>query len=776
MRIRLYQLAKDLGVDNVELVAKARAMGIDAKSHSSTVDEAQAAALRAAYGGPRPAAPEAALPPAPPRPTPPPPSPPPPPPGPEEPVERPPERPPKPARPEYVERGELETIGVQKEKFAKRAPRGRESAEIIRRIELPKYDATIREYGPHVRIKERRQPGVVPPRRRPRRPIRTEHPRPGVAPAAPAAPTRPTKIITDYPVSIRSLSQSAGIKVSELMGILVKNGVMATLNEPLGDDVVATLAAALNLEIEVRRGRDLEGELAEAQAAPARPEDLRPRAPVVAFLGHVDHGKTSLLDAIRKTKVAAGEAGGITQHIGAYTVTKDGHTVTFLDTPGHEAFTAMRARGARVTDIVVLVVAADDGVMPQTEEAINHARAAKVPIVVAINKIDLPSANPQRVMTQLSERGILPVQWGGDVEVVQVSAATGAGIPDLIDTLAIQAEILELKANPNRPARGVVLDAKLSEGRGAVATILVQEGTLRRGDVLVCGTAYGRARSLHDDQGRTLDAAGPSTPVEVAGLSTVPAAGDTVVVLPDIERARQIAEERQRRAREASFAERKHVTLENLFATLAAGEHKEVRVILKADVHGTLEVIRKALNDLSTPEVRVNILHSAVGGINESDVLLADASDAVIIGFSVVPEPSARALAERKDIEIRLYNVIYHLTEEMKAALERRLEPERRQVVLGHAEVRKVFRITKVGIVAGCYVTDGRITRNSLVRLTRNSIVVYEGKIASLRHVKDDIREATNGQECGIRIADYDDVKEGDIIEAYEIQEIKRKL
>ncbi len=788
MRIRLYDLAKELGVPNKDLVARCLAMGMDVKSHSSTIDPTQAAAVRAAVGAPPPAAP-AAAPAAPPTRKP---AAPPPPAeapapeaagpeaeGPSE-AERPPgapapPRPVRPDRPDYVAPEALEMGPAGKEKFRKR-PVVREAAEIVRRIELPKYDSTVREYGPHVRVKERRPPTGGPTRRRVRRPLRDERRATGARPFVPAAPLRPTKVIADFPVTMRSLSQAAGVKVDEMMGHLVKSGVMVSVNEALGDDVVAMLGAALNIQIEVRRDRNLEGELTAAQAAADRPEDLRLRPPVVAFLGHVDHGKTSLLDAIRKTRVAAGEAGGITQHIGAYTVVHEGRTVTFLDTPGHEAFTAMRARGAQVTDIVVLVVAADDGVMPQTEEAINHARAANVPIVVAVNKVDLPSANPLRVMEQLSHRGLLPVQWGGNIEVVQVSAVTGAGIADLIETLALQAEVLELKANPNKPARGVVLEGKLSEGRGPVATILVREGTLRRGDVLLCGTTFGRARSLHDHLGVTLTEAGPSTPVEIAGLYSVPAAGDAAAVLDDYDAARQIAQARERRAREASFAERQHVTLENLFATLKDTGPKEVRVILKADVNGTLEVIRKSLTQLATSEVRINLLHAAVGGINDSDVLLADASDAVIIGFSVVPEPSARALAEKKEIEIRLYTVIYHLTEEMKAALERRLEPERRQNVTGHAEVRKVFKVSKVGTVAGSYVTDGRVARSSMLRLTRNSIVVYEGKVASLRHLKDDIREAANGQECGIRIAGYDDVKEGDIIEAYEIQEIKRKL
>jgi len=777
LRIRLHDLARELGVKNNDLVAKCLAMGMNVKSHSSSIEAAAAAQVRAAYGRtapaapPAPPAPEAAAPPAPPEPELPP----------LLPLGEEPGKPqarPKPGKPGLGEPEEFPVGPGGKEKFHKRPaerPRG-EAAEIVRRIELPRYDTTVREYGPHVRVKERRAVTGAPPRHRVRRPQRDERRGMPARPYVPPPPVKPTRIVVDYPVTIRSLSQSAGVKVDELMAVLVKNSLMVNVNDALGDDVVAMLGSARGLQIEVRRERNLEGELAIAQAAPDRPEALRPRPPVVAFLGHVDHGKTSLLDAIRKTRVAAGEAGGITQHIGAYTVTHEGRIVTFLDTPGHEAFTAMRARGAQVTDIVVLVVAADDGVMPQTEEAINHARAANVPIVVAVNKVDLPSANPQRVMEQLSHRGILPVQWGGNVEVMLVSAVTGAGIADLIETLALQAEVLELKADPTKPARGVVLDAKISEGRGPVATILVREGTLRRGDVLLCGSAFGRARSLHDHRGLALDEAGPSIPVEIAGLSSVPAAGDAAVVLPDYDTARQIAEARARRVREASFAERKHVTLENLFATLKDTGQKEVRVILKADVHGTLEVIRKALADLATAEVRVNLLHSAVGGINDSDVLLADASDAVIIGFSVVPEPSARALAEKKDIEVRLYNVIYHLTDEMKAAMERRLEPERRQVVTGHAEVRKVFRITKVGNVAGSYVTDGRITRSSLLRLTRNSIVVYEGKVASLRHQKDDIREAANGQECGIRITDFDDVKEGDIIEAYEIQETKRKL
>jgi len=577
-------------------------------------------------------------------------------------------------------------------------------------------------------------------------------------------------------VTVKSLSKDAGIKVNTIMRVLLTNNIMATVNEALSDEIVEMIASGIGFEIEVRKERDLEEELKLAHAEADAPETLKPRAPVVAFLGHVDHGKTSLLDAIRKTKVVEGESGGITQHIGAYTVEQGDRKVCFLDTPGHEAFTAMRARGAQTTDIVVLVVAADDGIMPQTEEAINHAKAAGVPIVVAMNKMDLPGANPQRVMTQLSAHELLPATWGGETECVEVSAITKDGIDDLIDTLAIQAEVLELKANPDKPAVGTVIEAELTEGRGVVATILIREGTLHQGDVVLCGSAFGRARSLQDHRGDVLEEAGPSTPVEISGLSGVPSAGDPFSVVESLDQAREIAEARGRRDREASLAERDHITLENLFATLDQKKASEINVILKADVQGSIEVIRNSLEDIGTDEVRVRILHAAVGGINESDILLADASDAIIIGFHVVAEPNARLLAEAKKVDVRLYNVIYNLTDEVRAALEDRLEPERRENVVAHAVVRAVFRVSRSGSIAGCYVTDGKVGRNHLARLIRDSIVIYEGKIGSLRRFKDDVREVQAGMECGIRIEGYDDVKEGDTIEAYEIQEIKRTL
>ncbi|MFP4057198.1 MAG: translation initiation factor IF-2 [Candidatus Brocadiia bacterium] len=768
MRIRLYQLARELGVPSKELVAKVKARGIQVKTHMSSVEEPIANALRAEYGSREPAAAEEA----------------------EAPAEA--EKaeqaaPPKPKAKRPAKAAEKEEEKKEEKKKEEAAPKpsprrrgkarrtGPAAESTTPSAESPTPSAgTVREYGPHVRIKERRPPSTRQARRARRLPRRGRaagrRARPAVRRGAPA------KVTVDFPVTLRSLSSATGIKAQALMRSLMSEGVMKTMNDTLDEEQVQLLSEAFGVEVELRHERDLEAELLEAEAQPDRPEDLQPRAPVVAFLGHVDHGKTSLLDAIRQTHVVDSESGGITQHTGAYTVTKDDRTVVFLDTPGHEAFTAMRARGAQVTDIVVLVVAADDGVMPQTEEAINHARAAGVPMVVAINKMDLPGANPQRVMQQLANLELLPAKWGGDTEFVEVSAVTTEGLDDLVETLALQAEVLELKANPDKPARGTVIEAELSEGRGSVATVLVRDGTLHRGDIVLCGGAYGRARSLRDDRGREIEQAGPSAPVELSGLSSVPAAGDAMMVLEDLDKAREVAEERQRRAREAQIAEREHVTLENLFATLEEDKPKEMRVVIKADVQGSLEVIRNALNELSTDEVRVDILHAAVGGISDSDILLADASDAVVIGFHVVPETSARQLAEEKQIDIRLYNVIYNLTDDVKAALESRLEPERRENVVAHCQVRQVFRISKVGNVAGCYVTDGRVNRNNRVRVIRDSIVVYDGQIGSLKRFKDDVREVQAGMECGIRVEKFDDVKEGDILETYEIEEIRRRL
>jgi translation initiation factor IF-2 len=457
-------------------------------------------------------------------------------------------------------------------------------------------------------------------------------------------------------------------------------------------------------------------------------------------------------------------------------MTDGGHTVTFLDTPGHEAFTEMRARGANVTDIAILVVAADDGVMPQTVEAINHAKAAGVPIVVAVNKIDKPEAQIDRVKRQLTNYGLVPEEWGGDTIIVPVSATTGKGIDQLLEMLALQAEVLELKADVARPARGVVIEARRTEGRGAVLTVLVQEGTLRVGDIMVAGGAHGRIRSMADERGAAVIEALPSMPVEVCGLGEVPAAGDRFLVLADLASARQIAESRLSQRRADARAERRHVSLENLVESFQAGQAKELRIVLKADVQGTLEVLNRTLADLSVPEVAVHVIHSGVGGINESDVLLADASDAVVVGFNVVAEADARSEAERQSVEIRLYNVIYHLIDEMRAALENRLEPEIREIVRGRAEVRDTFKISRIGTIAGCMVTSGVIPRRAKIRVARQGIVVFEGGIASLKHFKDDVREVREGFECGIKLDGYDDIKTGDVFEAFETEKIPRKL
>ncbi|PZN12048.1 MAG: translation initiation factor IF-2, partial [Bacillota bacterium] len=508
------------------------------------------------------------------------------------------------------------------------------------------------------------------------------------------------------------------------------------------------------------------------------PDHLQPRPPVVTVMGHVDHGKTSLLDRIRQTRVTAQEAGGITQHIGASVVEVGDKRIVFLDTPGHEAFTALRARGAQVTDIAVLVVAADDGVMPQTVEAINHARAAGVPIVVAITKVDKPEANPDRVRQQLTEYNLVPEEWGGDTVMVEVSSVTGQGIDELLEMILLVAELQELKANPNRPARGTVIEAKLDRGRGPVATVLVQTGTLRVGDAFVCGTTYGRVRALFDDRGRSIKEAGPSTPVEVLGASEVPDAGDRLEVVADEREARAIAERRQeeRRRDEQSRAAR-GLTLEQ-FAQQARGEagERELRLVVKADVQGSLDALVPALERLSNEEVYVRILHAGLGAISEWDVMLAAASRAIVVGFNVRPDTNARQTAEKENVEIRTYRVIYELLDDVKAALQGLLKPVIREVVIGQAEVRATFRVPGVGTVAGCYVTEGKVARNARVRVVRDGTVVYEGRIASLKRFKDDVREVNQGYECGVGIERFNDVKEGDVLEVFQEQEVARTL
>ena len=586
-----------------------------------------------------------------------------------------------------------------------------------------------------------------------------------------------TKVVMEPPITVKDLSSKLGIRANDIITkLLLEHNVRATINQILNEDIVQLLGVEYGIEIEIKKREAQEEHAFIIEQVSTKAEDMVYRAPIVTFLGHVDHGKTSLLDSIRQTNVAAGEVGGITQHIGAYKVEMNGKHVVFLDTPGHEAFTSMRARGANITDVVVLVVAADDGVMPQTEEALNHAKAANVPIVVALNKVDKPGANTLRVRQQLASLELIPEDWGGKTQFVETSAVTKKGIDTLLERLLLESEILELKANPNNPARGVVLEAHLSEGRGVVANVLIQDGTLHQGDIILCGRTFGRARLMTNDRGVEVKEAGPSTPVSVSDFSEVPEAGDKFYIVSDIQKAREIAQERQKKEREFSLSKHQHVTLDSLYSKIAEGKVKEIKVILKADYKGSVEVLKKALEELSTPEVKVKILHCAVGGITESDVLLADASDAIIIGFYVTTEDKARILAEEKGVEVRLYKIIYDATNEIKAAMEGMLEPESKEVVLGQVEIRQVYNISKYGNVAGCYVKTGKITRNSSVRLIRNNIIIYDGKLESLKIVKDDVKEVRAGFECGLKIANYSDIKVGDIVEAYEIQKIARTL
>ena len=585
-----------------------------------------------------------------------------------------------------------------------------------------------------------------------------------------------SKVTVELPATIKDVSAALGVKAGDIISkLLIGHNIFATINQGLDGELIELLGIEYGVEIELKQAKEDEDEFSLEEAIDQE-EDLKARSPIVTFLGHVDHGKTSLLDSIRKTDIVSFESGGITQHIGAYRVETNGKSVVFLDTPGHEAFTSMRARGANVTDLVVLVVAADDGVMPQTEEAINHARAADVPIVVAINKVDKAEANVQKVKQQLASLELNPEEWGGKVQMIETSVVTKMGLDTLLDGLLLEAEILELKAAPKKPARGIVLEAHVHEGRGVIANLLVREGTLKHGDIVLCGQTYGRVRAIYNDHGKEIKEAGPSTPVAISGLSVCPEAGDKFYGIKDIQKAREIASKRERKMREVALSGRQHVTLDNLYKKIEEGQVKEIKVILKADFKGSVEVLKKSLVEISTKEVRTRILHSGVGGITETDILLADASDAVVIGFHVVPEDKAKILAESCGVDVRLYKIIYDATNDIKAALEGLLEPDKVEQALGSVEVRKIFKVSKIGNIAGCYVKSGKILRNSLVRLIRDSVVLYDGKIATLRVVKDDAKEVKAGFECGIRIAGFDDIKAGDIIESYEIQHIARTL
>ena len=573
-------------------------------------------------------------------------------------------------------------------------------------------------------------------------------------------------------ITVGELASRMKKTATELIKVLIKNGVMAAINQTIDFDTAEFVATELGCKVEREIVVTIEERLIDDHVDTE--EELVGRSPVVVVMGHVDHGKTSLLDAVRQTNVVSGEAGGITQHIGAYTVQINGSPMTFLDTPGHAAFTSMRARGAMCTDIAILVVAADDGIMPQTVEAINHAKAADIPIIVAVNKMDKVGANPDRILTQLTEHGLVPSEWGGDTEVCRISAKTGMGLDELLETVIMTAELSELKANPNRAAKGTVIEARLDKTRGPIATLLVQNGTLHKGDLIIAGTAVGRVRVMMDDKGRTIQEAGPSIPVEITGLAETPAPGDEFNAVADERMARQLVEQRKQAEKDAAAALSSKVTLDNLFAKMQEGEMKELNLIVKADVQGSAEAVKASLEKLANEEVRVRVIHAAVGAINESDILLASTSNAIVIGFNVRPDQAAAASAARANIDMRMYRVIYDAIEEIEAAMKGMLAPKFREAVIGHAEVRQTYKVSAIGTIAGCYVKDGKITRDAQVRVLRDNIVIYEGNIGSLQRFKDSVKEVASNYECGMSIEKFNDIKEGDIFECFIMEEIPR--
>ena len=585
------------------------------------------------------------------------------------------------------------------------------------------------------------------------------------------AKKQPLKVQIPDEISVGELASRMKKTASEVIKQLMKMGVFASVSEIIDYDTAALVAMELGCKVEKEVIVTVEERLIDDSAD--KEEDLVPRAPVVVVMGHVDHGKTSLLDYIRHANVVSGEAGGITQHIGAYTVEINGSPITFLDTPGHEAFTSMRARGAMVTDIAILVVAADDGIMPQTVESINHAKAANIPVVVAINKMDTVGANPERIKQQLTEYDLVSEEWGGDTIICPISAKTGMGIDNLLENLVVLAEVQELKANPNRAARGAVIEARLDKGRGPIMTVLVQNGTLHLGDIIIAGSSVGRVRTMVDDKGRRVTEAGPSTPVEISGMDSVPSAGDTFNAVSDERMARQLAEERKISSANNALAGTKKVSLDDLFSQIQAGEMKTLNIIVKADVQGSAEAVKASLEKISNEEVQVKVIHSAVGAINESDVMLAATSGAIIVGFNVRPDNAARDSAARSKVDMRMYRVIYDCINEIEDAMKGMLAPKFKESVIGHAEVRETYKVSKVGTVCGCYCTDGKIQRGCDVRVLRDNIVIHEGSLASLRRFKDDVREVASGYECGMQVEKFNDIKVGDVIECFVMEEIK---
>ena len=572
-------------------------------------------------------------------------------------------------------------------------------------------------------------------------------------------------------ITVGELASRMKKTASEVIKCLMKNGVMAAINQTIDYDTAEFVATELGCKVEKEVVVTIEEKLFDDHEDTA--EELQPRPPVVVVMGHVDHGKTSLLDAVRKTNVVSGEAGGITQHIGAYTVKINGNPITFLDTPGHAAFTEMRARGAMCTDIAILVVAADDGIMPQTIEAINHAKAAEIPIIVAVNKMDKPGANPDRILSQLTEHGLTPSDWGGETEVCRISAKTGQGIDDLLEVVILTAEIAELKANPNRAAKGTVIEARLDKNRGPIATLLVQNGTLRQGDTIIAGTAVGRVRVMMDDKGKQVKTAGPSIPVEITGLAEVPSPGDSFAAVADERMARQLVEQRKQKIKDDLNKQSQKITLDNLFAKMQEGEMKELNLIVKADVQGSAEAVKASLAKLSNDEVRVKVIHAGVGAINETDVVLASTANAIIVGFNVRPNDAAAAAAKRDKVDMRMYRVIYDAINEIEAAMKGMLAPTFKEAITGHAEVRLTYKVSSIGTIAGCYVKDGKVTRDAKVRVLRDNIVIHEGTVGSLQRFKDAVKEVQAGYECGMSIEKYNDIKEGDIFECFVMEEVK---
>ncbi|MCL6588690.1 MAG: translation initiation factor IF-2 [Firmicutes bacterium] len=697
--VRVYELAKELGISNRELIAALADLGIEVKSHSSTIDEQSA---------------------------------------------------------------DLVTARIKKEQ---KAPKTQEKTEAKEHIETRKTE-DIKKTEPAAKKHEEKKP--EPPK---------------------------GKVELPQQATVRQLAELLKVQTADIQKALVKQGALVAVNQVVSPELAKKVVESFGFEVVLpppppppkqevpSPSKPSESKPVTAPPKPvtipakteaekpSRPLNLVPRPPIVTILGHVDHGKTTLLDAIRQTNVTDQEFGGITQHIGAYQVEVDGKKITFVDTPGHEAFTAMRARGAQVTDLAVLVVAADDGVMPQTIEAIDHARAAGVPILVAINKIDKPEANIDRTRQQLAEHGLVVEEWGGDTVAVQISAKEKQGLDELLEMIILVSELQELKADPNGPVDATVIEAKLDRGRGPVATVLVKSGTLKVGDSIVVGESYGKIKLMLDDRGHRISKAGPSTPVEIAGLSSVPEAGDKVEVVKDEKEARQIAESRIEEQREAKLAATQRVTLADLYRQLREGVVKELNVILKGDVQGSVEAISQSLNKLSTDDVRLNIIHTGVGSVTESDVLLASASNAVIIGFNVKIDPQAKRMAESERIDVRLYRVIYELLDDVKSAMQGLLEPIKKEIIIGHAEVRATFKLPR-GVVAGCYVTDGKIERGAEARILRNGKKLHTGRIASLRHLKEDVREMAAGFECGIIVDGFSEYEVGDVVEAYTIQEV----